>query len=69
MVKWYDPHKGYGFIRDQDGREVFVHFSALGQQGATSGMQRALHPGQGVEYDLEETEKGQAAKDVRSMPG
>jgi cold shock protein len=61
-VKWYDARKGYGFIRDEGCREVFVHRSALSQAAAAT--PGALHPGQGVEYELEQNEKGLVAREV-----
>ncbi|NLG50603.1 MAG: cold shock domain-containing protein [Chloroflexi bacterium] len=56
-VRWYDTRKGYGFIRDEEGHDVFVHRSAFRHQGR-------LRPGQRVEYTVIETERGPAAEKV-----
>jgi CspA family cold shock protein len=60
VVKWYSHEKGYGFIQCADGREVFVHESAvvLGPGSAP------LAKGQAVEFELRETAKGQQAFSV-----
>ena len=46
-VKWFNAEKGYGFIEGQDGKDVFVHFSAIVQDGFKS-----LEEGQEVEFDV-----------------
>ena len=48
-VKWFNAEKGYGFIEGQDGKDVFVHFSAIVQDGFKS-----LEEGQEVEFDVVE---------------
>lgn len=53
IVKWFSDAKGYGFIRGDDGRDVFVHYSAI----ASSGF-RTLIQGQAVEYDVQQSAKG-----------
>ena len=53
IVKWFSDAKGYGFIRGEDGRDVFVHYSAI----ASSGF-RTLIQGQAVEYDVQQSAKG-----------
>jgi CspA family cold shock protein len=58
-VKWFNSGKGYGFITQPDGKDVFVHFSAIRSDGF-----RTLEEGQQVEYSLEQGPKGQQAKDV-----
>ena len=52
-VKWFNSQKGYGFIADESGKDVFVHFSGLNMIGYKS-----LDEGQAVEYELTEGSKG-----------
>jgi superfamily II DNA/RNA helicase len=59
-VKFYDTRKGYGFIVDDRGKDIFVHVSAV----HASGLQ-ALEPGQKVAFDLERGRKGQEAHRLR----
>ena len=58
-VKWYNAEKGYGFIEGQDGKDVFVHFSAIVQDGFKS-----LEEGQEVEFDVVEGARGPQAANV-----
>jgi CspA family cold shock protein len=58
-VKWFNPTKGYGFIERQDGPDVFVHFSAIEQDGYKS-----LNAGQQVEFSIEQGDKGLQATNV-----
>ena len=61
-VKWFNDAKGYGFISQQEGEDVFVHFSSIVGDGF-----RTLAEGEEVEFDLSTTEKGcQAANVVRA---
>jgi CspA family cold shock protein len=59
-VKWFSAEKGYGFITQEDGTDVFVHFSAIQAEGFKS-----LEQGQTVEYDVAQGEKGPQAANVR----
>ena len=60
-VKWFHAKKGYGFISDAEGKDVFVHFSALNMDGF-----KELKDGESVEFEVVEGEKGpQAANVVR----
>ena len=61
-VKWFDSKKGFGFIVDAQGRDVFVHFSSIGGEGF-----RALKDGEQVEYEEYSGEKGLSAKTVRRI--
>ena len=59
-VKWFDPKKGYGFIeKEDDGEDVFVHFSAIQQEGF-----KTLEEGQKVEFEVTQGDKGPQAENV-----
>ena len=58
-VKWFDSKKGYGFIKGEDGQDVFVHYSEIDQQGFKS-----LEENQEVEFEVEDGSKGPQAKNV-----
>ena len=62
-VKWFDADKGYGFIADDDGQDVFVHTSAIQMDGY-----RALEKGQRVEFEITPSEVGLQADTVRVIP-
>ena len=59
-VKWFNNDKGYGFIDYPGGEDIFVHYSAIKQDGY-----KTLSEGQIVEFDLIETPKGLQAINVR----
>lgn len=61
-VKWFDPKRGYGFIRPEQGEDLFVHVSALEGSGMES-----LQEGQTVEFDIEQGRKGLQAANVRPL--
>ena len=58
-VKWFDEKKGYGFIEGQNGRDIFVHFSDIEEEGF-----RKLAEGETVEYELLQGQKGPRATNV-----
>ena len=58
-VKWFNEKKGYGFIEQEDGPDVFVHQSAIKAEGF-----RTLKEGDRVSFDIEQGEKGPAAVNV-----
>lgn len=58
-VKWFSNQKGYGFITPVDGKDVFVHFSAIQGDGYKS-----LEEGQEVEFEIEKGPKGEQATKV-----
>ncbi|MBQ9425638.1 MAG: cold shock domain-containing protein [Erysipelotrichaceae bacterium] len=61
-VKWFNAAKGYGFITGDDGKEVFVHFSAIQVDGF-----KTLDEGQAVEYDVNDGPKGPQAANVTKI--
>ena len=61
-VKWFDSKKGFGFILNGEGKDVFVHFSSIEGDGF-----RSLRDGEKVEYEQVEGAKGLSAKDVRRL--
>lgn len=61
-VKWFNAKKGYGFITDDDGSEVFVHFSALKMDGF-----KELKDGEKVEFEVTSGEKGPQAANVSRL--
>ncbi len=58
-VKWFSESKGYGFITADEGKDVFVHFSAIQGEGF-----KTLNEGQKVSFDVVNGEKGQQAANV-----
>jgi len=59
-VKWFNNQKGFGFITTDAGTDVFVHYSAITQEGY-----KTLEEGQEVEFDVETGPKGEQATNVR----
>lgn len=59
VVKWFNDAKGYGFITHETGRDVFVHFSVIEQEGF-----KTLKDGEEVQYELREGDKGLNASRV-----
>jgi len=58
-VKWFNTQKGYGFITKEDGEDVFVHYSAIKNEGFKN-----LEEGQKVEFEVQEGSKGPQAAEV-----
>ena len=61
-VKWFSDEKGFGFISQEDGDDVFVHFSAIQAQGF-----RSLAEGDQVEFNVTKGPKGLQAADVKKV--
>ena len=61
-VKWFNNQKGYGFISDESGKDVFVHYTGLNMDGF-----KTLDEGQAVESEVTEGEKGPQAVNVTRL--
>ena len=61
-VKWLNNQKGYGFISDEQGNDIFVHFSGINSDGFKS-----LEEGQAVEFDVVDGAKGPQATNVTKL--
>lgn len=59
-VKWFNERKGFGFIENDEGGDVFVHYSAITAEGF-----KTLYEGQRVSFEIEQGNKGPAAVDVK----
>ncbi len=60
-VKWFDDAKGYGFIEQESGKDVFVHFSAISGSGF-----KTLTEGQKIEFTITQGQKGPQAENIIS---
>ena len=60
IVKWFNEKKGFGFIQQDDGPDVFVHYSSIDTPGF-----KTLSDGQKVIFELEVNERGPVAKNVK----
>ncbi len=58
-VKWFSNQKGYGFISDEEGKDIFVHFTALNMEGF-----KTLEEGANVEFEVTDGAKGPQAANV-----
>ena len=58
-VKWFNSDKGYGFISTEEGKDIFVHFSAIQTEGFKS-----LAEGDQVEFDVQDSDRGETAANV-----
>jgi CspA family cold shock protein len=59
-VKWFDPKKGFGFVVNDDGKDVFIHYTSIDGDGF-----RCLKNGETVEYDQLDSDKGLQGRNVR----
>lgn len=62
-VKWWDRRRGYGFIVEESGQDVFVHYSVIQGEGY-----KALEAGEAVEFESIQTLKGLKAQKVERLP-
>jgi CspA family cold shock protein len=61
-VKWFNEKKGFGFIETEEGKDLFVHFSAIQDSGF-----KTLREGQRVSFDVEKGPKGPSAVNVKGV--
>ncbi|MCP4689573.1 MAG: cold shock domain-containing protein [Desulfobacterales bacterium] len=61
-VKWFDAQKGFGFIKKEDGEDIFVHHSSINMEGF-----RILSKGEVVAFEVEENQRGLAACNVTKL--
>lgn len=61
-VKWFNDSKGYGFIEQEDGTDIFVHYSAIQNSGF-----KTLTEGQKVQFDINTGPRGQQASNVQAV--
>lgn len=61
-VKWFNKEKGFGFLIDEDGKDIFVHYSHIDQDGFKS-----LEDGKTVIFDVVNDEKGMQARNVKQV--
>jgi CspA family cold shock protein len=62
VVKWFNEKKGYGFIKKEDGQDIFVHYSAIKGKGF-----KTLVEGDRVRFEIQQGAKGPAASDVEKV--
>ncbi|UCD31163.1 MAG: cold shock domain-containing protein [Desulfobacterales bacterium] len=60
VVKWFSNKKGFGFIEQEDGSDIFVHYSSINMDGF-----KTLVEGERVTFEVEESDRGPAAKNVQ----
>jgi CspA family cold shock protein len=61
-VKWFNAEKGYGFIEQDEGGDIFVHYSAIQGEGY-----KTLEEGQGVQFDVVQGNRGPQAANVTKL--
>jgi CspA family cold shock protein len=63
-IKWFNDRKGFGFITQEDGNELFVHYTDIEARGF-----KVLEEGDDVEFDVEQSDKGPKAVKVSKLEG
>jgi CspA family cold shock protein len=61
-VKWFSDKKGFGFIEQEEGQDIFVHYSSINMTGF-----RSLSEGDEVSFDVENSDRGPVAKNVNKV--
>ncbi len=61
-VKMFNKEKGYGFIRTEDGRDVFFHYSSLDMEGY-----KTAEAGEAVEFDVQDSDRGPRAANIKKI--
>ena len=61
-VKWFNNKKGYGFINQEEGGDIFVHYSSIEMTGY-----KTLNQGEEVTFEIEESDRGPEAKNVKKL--
>lgn len=64
IVKWFDPKRGFGFVLNEEGVDVFIHYSNIEKEGF-----RGLRTGQEVEFEEFQAAKGLQGKEVKIVSG
>jgi len=62
IVKWFEEKRGYGFIRRENGTDIFVHYKDIQMEGY-----KTLFEGEEVTFEIEKTAKGKCARNVRRV--
>lgn len=62
IVKWFSEQKGYGFIQQEEGSDIFVHYSSINMPGF-----KTLVEGERVSFEVEESDRGPVAKNVMKL--
>jgi CspA family cold shock protein len=61
-VKWFNAEKGYGFLTDDEGQDIFVHYSAINAEGF-----KTLNEGEKVTFDVNDSDRGPQAANVERV--